>query len=178
MSTNRTDIETHWPEIRRVCRGVYSTSLHFSIASVNPGGTPHLSPIGSLRLLKDCRATYFEIFTQQMPANLEAGSRVCVLGVNSSKLLWLGALWKGRFASPPGVRLMGTAGERRTATEEERAWWRRQVKPFRRMKGFEGMWGDRNLAQVRELHFDAFKPIQLGEIASGFWSPSPAQTPQ
>ncbi len=169
MSQLRTDIEAHWPEIRRVCRGVYRSSLHFSIATVNTDGTPHVSPIGSLRLLKDCRATYFEIFTQQMPANLAAGSRVCVQAVNSSKLLWLGALWNGRFASPPGVRLLGTAGALRTATEEERAWWRRRVKPFRRMKGFEGMWGDRQLAQVRELHFDAFRPINLGEIVAGHW---------
>ncbi|MCM3677434.1 pyridoxamine 5'-phosphate oxidase family protein [Peribacillus simplex] len=72
----------HW----NTWRGIASQSFGFSFATVNPDGTPHVTPIGSLILSKDePKGLYFQIFTSQMTQNLEHNNRVCILAVNSSK---------------------------------------------------------------------------------------------
>ena len=163
------ELEAHWSTIRRVCNASRLSSLAFSIVSVNEDGSPHSTPIGSLRLHKECRGTYFELFTQKLGKNLDRDPRVCVMAVNSSKWLWLKSLYKGQFNAAPGVRLYGTVGPRRDAEASEMAWWQRQLKPVRWMKGHDLLWKVEHLAYVRDIHFDRFEPINLGTMTQGLW---------
>lgn len=61
---------------------------------------------------EDCSAFYFEEYTAKMRRNIEHNPRVCLMSVNSDGWFWFRSLLKGRFASAPGVRLLGLAGER------------------------------------------------------------------
>lgn len=155
-------INSHWPRIRSLFNRTFYSSLHYAIATVNPDGTPHVTPIGSLILLEGQKGVYFEEFPSRLPANLSKNPRVCILAVNSGKLFWIKSLLAGDFATPPGIRLYGKAGERREATPEELRSWHRRVFPFRFTKGYRLLW--KNMKHVREIHFESYEPIRLGEM--------------
>jgi len=149
----------HWTELKRLAGSTFSSSLHFAIATVNPDGTPHVTPIGSLMLSMPSEGYFFEVFADRLCANLDRSSPVSVAGVISSSSLWLRALIAGRFGSSPAHRLIGVAGVRRTLTEAERKRWHERIRFFRLLKGHELLWG--NLGTVRELHFHALEPVRL-----------------
>ena len=157
---------SHWTELKRLAGSTFNTSLHFAIATVNPDGTSHITPIGSLILSTPGEGYFFEVFADRLCANLDRGSPVSVLGVISSSSLWLRALISGRFSSPPAFRLIGVGGARRASTEAERRLWQRKVRFFRWLKGYKWLWG--NLDTVRELHFHALEPVRLGAMTSQF----------
>lgn len=96
----------------------------YAIATVNEDGEPHVTPIASLILGKPGHGLYFEEFTRQLTHTLKRNKQVCVLAVNSSRWFWIKSLISGRFSSPPAVRLHGTAGEIREATETEIKLWK------------------------------------------------------
>lgn len=154
----------HWTEMKRLAGRTFSTSLHFAIATINPDGTPHVTPIGSLMLTTPGEGYFFEVFADRLCANLDRGSPVSVLGVNSSLLHWMRVLIAGRFESPPAFRLLGIAGARRASTEEERIRWHGKVRRLRFFKGYDLLWG--RLDTVRELHFHALEPVRLGVLTS------------
>ena len=156
----------HWNQLKPLAGRVFGSSLHFSIATTNNDGTPHVTPIGSLILTDPGDAYFFEVFTQQLSRNLDRGSPIAVLGVISSSRLWLRALIAGQFSYPPAFRLLGTAGERRSSTQEEQARWRRKIRLLKWTRGYDLLWG--NLDVVRELHFDRLQPVQLGQMSSRF----------
>ncbi len=157
---------TAWALVKRSFR----SSLHYAFASVNADGTPHVTPIGSLLLKEDAPdGLYFELFTRQLPHNLEQQPQVCILAVNSSKWFWLRALVLGRFPSPPAVRLRGTVGERRQATQAEIALFRKRVGWSRWLKGHQLLWGNLHFVRVREIHFDSIEPVRLGAMTRGLW---------
>ncbi len=153
-----------WNQLRSLAGRVFRSSLHFSIATANADGTPHVTPIGSLILGEPGEAYFFEVFARQLPKNLERGSAVAVLGVDSGSRLWLRSLIAGRFSSPPAFRLLGVAGERRPSTAEERARWRRKVRLLKWTRGYDVLWG--NLDVVRELHLHELRPVQVGRMTS------------
>src|SRR5262245_52994856 len=122
------ELKDNWRQIKTVFQSGIRSSMHCAIASVSPDGYPHATPIGFIFLRDDYTAYYFEEYTQRLRQNIEHNPRVCLMVVDSRGLLWLSALLKGRFASAPGLRLMGLAGERRLATEDEKAAYRARVK--------------------------------------------------
>ena len=156
----------HWNQLKPLAGRVFASSLHFTIATTNHDGTPHVTPIGSLVLADPGEAYFFEVFTRQLSRNLDSGSPVAVLGVISSSWLWFGSLIAGQFSYPPAFRLLGTAGERRSSTPEEQARWRRKVRLLRWTRGYDLLWG--NLDVVRELHFHKLQPVQLGQMSLRF----------
>jgi hypothetical protein len=156
--------ERHWNELKPLAGRVFGSSLHFAISTINPDGTPHVTPIGSLILTDPGKAYFFEVFTQKLPRNLDIGSPVAVLGVISSSQLWLRSLLTGRFSCPPAFRLLGEAGQRRASTPEERARWRRKVRLVKWTRGNELLWG--NLDVVRELHFHTVQPVEMGRMTA------------
>lgn len=161
--------EQHWRAIRRL----FKQTLFQAFATVNEDGTPHITPIGSLVLERDTfQGLYFEMFTAKMPANLRHNQRVTVMAVNSGILFWLQALYRGQFRQPPGVRLYGTAGERRRATEAEKALFQKQVKPLMGLKGAKMLWS--RPEYVREISFDRFAPVKFGQMTKTLW---PAENP-
>jgi len=160
------DIEKDWPQIRRLAMQCFP---HYVLSTVSADGVPHAAPMGSIMLGPDQNAVYFEIFTTRIPRNLDANDRVCVLMQRHGIAFWLKSLFKGRFAQPPGLRLLGRAGPRREATEEEKNRWRRRVRFARRFKGHDLLWG--NLEFVRDISFDEAQPINLGAMTRGVSEP-------
>lgn len=152
-----------WPGVKRMFRRGLRSSRHFAIATVGEDGGPHLTPIASVILTEPGKGFFFDIFTERLGENLDRDPRVCVLAVDSGLRFWLGSLLRGRFADPPALRLLGTAGPRRPATPEERERWLRRVRPVRRLVGYRLLWG--HLDHVRDLTFDAAIPVGMGPMS-------------
>ena len=161
------EIGNHWATIRGVFEEAYKSCLHFAMASVNEDGSPHVTPIGALFLRENQTGFYFEEYPSKMPENFRRNPRVCILAVNADKAFWIESLMEGKFATPPAVRLMGTVGEVREATSEEVAAWQERIALAKGTKGYQLMW-DR-FGHVRDIQFDSFEPVYLGEIAKGLW---------
>ena len=68
---------------------------------------------------------------------------------------------------PPGLRLIGTAGERRLATADEKAAYRARVKLFRGLKGYDLIWRDLN--HVREIKLERCEPVRHPQMTEHLW---------
>ncbi|MCA0158662.1 pyridoxamine 5'-phosphate oxidase family protein [Tsukamurella sp. M9C] len=152
-----------WAAARTTVRRAVRSSLHCAVASRNPDGSPHVTPIGSILLDREARSgIYFDVFNARLARNLALDPRVTVLAVDSGPLRWLRALLRGRFEQSPGVQLVGTAGPARPALPEEIARFRRVVGPLGRTPGGRAFWAD--LSRVRDLRFDDARPVRLGSM--------------
>lgn len=161
--------EEHWDSIRKffghvshVTASLVRSTPYLAFATVNEDGSPHVTPMGSLLLGPDKKGFYFEEFARRMPANLEREQRVCVLIVNTSMWFWIKSLLLGRMDSPPAIRLIGTAGERREATPEEIKAFHQSIRPYRMFKGYKLLW--RDVSHVRDIHFQSFEPVRMGPL--------------
>ena len=159
------EIGNHWSEILKIFEEAYKSCFHYAVATVNPDGSPHITPIGGLFLRDDKTGFYFDQFPSRMPENLKRNPRVCVMAINADKLFWGRALMDGKFPSPPGVRLLGTAGESREGTAEEMALFQKRMGFARSLKGYKVMW--EGMHRVRDIKFDSFEPIFLGSMMAG-----------
>ncbi len=68
----------------------------------------------------------------------------------------------GKFPSFPGVRLYGTAGERRQATPEELRRLQERKGFASRLKGGKLIWSD--LTIVRDIHISSARPIKYPKM--------------
>jgi uncharacterized protein len=161
------EIGKQWETVQLVFQEALNSSLHYALASVNEDGSPHLTPIGALFLRENRTGFFFDVFSVEMSSNFDRDPRVCVLAVNSHKPYWLKSFITGRCDTPPSVRLTGTVGKKREATDEEVAMWRKHTEFARGMKGYELLWG--NMQFVRDIYFDSFKPVNMGEMTKGLW---------
>jgi len=159
---SKPDRQIDWVMARGMFRRAFRSSFHYAIATVGEDGAPHLTPIGSVLLNEPGRGIFFDIFSSQLSQNLDRDPRVCVMAVDSGKSFWLTSLARGRFAAPPALRLSGIAGPRRPATLTEKQRWLRRVRPVRRFKGHQLLWG--NLAHVRDLTFHTSLPVLFGTM--------------
>lgn len=153
-------IKGDWEDIKRLFNRSFNSSFHYSFATVNENGEPHVSPIGSLILHEPGHGVYFEEFPRQLSLNLQHNKEVCVLAVNSSRWFWVKSLFSGRFASPPAIRLYGTVGEVREATEKEIKLWHHRVRWTRASKGYALIW--KNMKMVRDINFSRVEPVKIG----------------
>lgn len=161
------DIGKHWDTIRAVFDEGRNSCMHFAVATVTEDGHPHVAPIGALFLREDTTGFYFDEFAVTTSRNVKTNPRVCILAVNSTPTFWQRSLFAGSFATPPGVRLMGSLGERRHGTEQEIALWQEHVKGARATKGYELLWKD--MRTVRDINFDSFEPVLCGAMTQGLW---------
>jgi len=159
------EIANNWDTIRKVFDEAWKSCLHYAVASVGKDGTPHVTPIGGLYLRDDQTGFYFEEFPSRLPENLKSNSRVCIMAVNADKIFWSKSLLEGKFDSPPGVRLIGTVGERRPATPGEIEAWQKKVGFAKAMKGYKIMW--ENMSHVRDIKFESYEPIYLSQMTEG-----------
>lgn len=157
-----------WDLMKQILDAAFSSSFHYAIATVNRDGTPHVTPIGSLILGEDRKGFYFEGYVSALSRNLEHNNRICVLAVNSGTWSLLKSFFRGRIATPPGVRLMGYAGERREATEQEMALFHKRFRKYRLFKGYDLVWG--KLRYVREIRFDTYEPVRIGALTRAVWN--------
>jgi len=159
--------DKQWAKIRNIFQDAFNSSFHYAIATVNQDGTPRVTPIGSLMLQDDRKGFYFEGYVSALAINLTHYKRVCVMAVNSGKWSLLKSFFRGKITTPPGVRLMGTAGDRRKATEQEMDQFKKRFRMYRMFKGYNLVWG--NLKYVRELRFDAYEPVRIGALTRAVW---------
>jgi hypothetical protein len=113
------------------------------------------------------RAIYFEEFTQRMPLNFRDNQHVCVLAVRSGLLFWLWSLIRGGFRTPPAIRLHGTVGVSRPATDAEIRLWHRRVGRLRFTRGYQILWA--GMRTVREIYFTHADAIHVGRMTSDCW---------
>ncbi|MCG7550732.1 hypothetical protein [Pseudoalteromonas sp. Of7M-16] len=167
MSELDMDIETDWSEIKSLFKCSFKSSFHYAIASVTDDGEPHITPIGSLILAEPGKGYYFEKFTKQLPSNGRTQPKICVLAVNGGMWFWLKSLIKGEFGSRPAVRLYGTLGVLRDATDSEKARFQRRVKSTRFTRGYKLLWKD--MSKVREIEFDRVEQVKIGAMTKRFF---------
>lgn len=158
------DLVKNWEKIRVHFGKSFRSSLHVSIASMNEEHLPTVTPIGSLFLNKDQSGFYFEKFPTKLPKLSPANRNVCVLGVNSSRWLWLKALFKGYFPYYPAIKLYGELGEKRKATEAELRALKRRMRNTKRFKGHKYLWNQMEV--VREISFTEGEKINLGKMTA------------
>lgn len=156
------NVDAYWAAVRRFFSKAFCSSLHFTMATVTPDGQPHVDPIGSLILGEKGRAIYFERCLHTSSRNMENNQKVCVLAVRTGLLFWTCAFLRGRFSSPPAIRLQGTAGPRRAATDAELALWRRRARGLSATRGYRAVW--RDMTTVREITFNSAHGLDLGEM--------------
>jgi len=65
------------------------------------------------------------------------------------------------------IRLYGTVGEVREATENEIKSWHRRVRRVRSSKGYSIMW--ENMKMVRDITFSRVEPVHMGQMTHEVW---------
>ncbi|MEM1203028.1 MAG: pyridoxamine 5'-phosphate oxidase family protein [Acidobacteriota bacterium] len=159
------NLHDDWNEIRHI----FARSVYASMATVDADGHPHVSPIGSLVLHREPgRGFWFERFTTALPRHLDTDPRLCAMAVDTRVTLWGRALVAGRFPQAPGIRLRGTAGDRRPGTERELDLFKQRVRATRWTRGHKLLW--EGLAHGRDVVFDEAIPLRIGAL----WPPRPA----
>lgn len=164
-----------WRTVRATVARAQSSALHCAIGSTMPDGSAHVSPIGSVSLGDPGCGTYLDVFNAQLGRNLEHDPRLTILAVDSRKPMWVRALLRGRFETPPGLRLRATAGPARPATDAEIDRFQRAVKPALLTKGGKAMWGRPEALRARDLVIAEIVPVRIGTMTRGLWS-EPATT--
>jgi len=161
------DISKNWKLIQKTFEDSSASSLHYAVATINEDGSPHITPIGALFLKDDMTGFFFDQFPVNMSDNFKRDPRVCIMAVHSDPNYWGTALMEGKFQTPPAVRIMGTVGERREATRQEIDMWQKKVEFTKSLKGYELLW--KNMRHVRDIEFDDFKPVLMGEMTKDLW---------
>jgi hypothetical protein len=156
--------QDEWALVRRTVARSIRSGLHCAIASRDPDGNPHLTPIGSVILTDVGKGFYFDIFNQELGRNLSSDSRVTILAVDSGKLMWFRSLVKGTFVRPPGVRITAEVGEPRPSTADEVSQFHRVVGPMLRTRGGQLLWS--RLPRVRDLKIHTVTPLSAGRMTS------------
>lgn len=161
------NIKDNWTLIRQVFDKGFKTNKYYSVASVDEEGNPHVTPIGSLILRDDCTGFFSERFPEKSRQNFKTNNRVSIMAINTGFFYWFKSIRKGVFESPPGVRIYGRVGQRRKVTDEERSLWLKKVKIAKGTKGYNLLWKD--MAQVRDIHFDDVRPVTTGVMTQDLW---------
>lgn len=159
------DIQKDWVAIRKHLNISFKSNFHVSIASVDKDNNPTATPIGSLFLNKDSTGFYFEKFPRKLSEHADHNKNICVLAVNSGKLFWLKALYKGKFNSYPGIKLYGILGDRREATDVEISRLSKRMQATRWLKGNHYLWG--HMPYVRDIKFTKAEKINLAAMTEG-----------
>ncbi|MBL4763612.1 MAG: pyridoxamine 5'-phosphate oxidase family protein [Gammaproteobacteria bacterium] len=161
------NLKENWAEVVNVLRAAKKSNLHFSIATVDKNGDPHVTPIGHVFFRDDMTGYYFDAYSKAMPKNFQGNKRVCLMGVNSGSWFWFKALLQGEFKSPPAVRVYGEVGELRPASEDKLAQYRKSINATRRLKGHKLLWAD--LDKVRDINFTSFSPATYPVMCENLW---------
>ena len=156
--------DEQWAMVRQLVRRTIRSSLHCSIASLNEDGSPHVTPIGSFLPTHKGRGVYFDAFNVRLGANVDRDPRVTILAVDSGPLMWARSFLKGRFVSPPGIRLIGTVGAQRKSTDQEVERFHRLVGRLLRTKGGAQMW--KSLPLARDVTVDRIEFIRMGRMTA------------
>tara|TARA_B100001063_G_C16485871_1_gene414939 strand:+ start:29 stop:535 length:507 start_codon:yes stop_codon:yes gene_type:complete len=164
------NIMEDWSKVKKVLEVGQASTIYCSIATVSTNGIPHITPVGTVFLRDDQTGYFFDHYAESLGKNIDLNPNVCIMAVNSGRLYWLRSLIKGRFVSPPGVRLYGKAGAIRPASAEEIEKIEKRVKPTQFLKGARALWS--GFTHVRDIEFTSYKPITYPVMMDGMWSDS------
>ncbi|GAC17969.1 hypothetical protein [Paraglaciecola arctica] len=142
-------------------KNLVKNSLYCSISTIQDN-LPHCSPIGSVYLESTQQGYYLEMFSTAVKKAQSANPNGCILVVNTSIIFWLKSLIRGKFATPPAVRLLVEFGDRRAANDLEQSRFRKKVNIFKRFKGHKVLWS--NPSHVREFYVLKIIPVSLGKM--------------
>lgn len=156
------DIINDWKAIKILLNKAFKSNFHVSIASVDEQNCPTVTPIGTLFLNDHQKGFYFEKFPSQLPRHADANKRICVLAVNSYRLFWLKSLFRQKFVTPPAIKLYGSLGKKRRASERELERLNRRMRITKGLKGNTYLW--KKMEFVREIQFDRVETINLGKM--------------
>ena len=156
------DITGNWADIRKHFSRSFRTGFHVSIASVDKNSNPTVTPIGSLFLNNNQTGFYFEKFPTKLPKNSTDNKNICILGVNSSTFFWLSSLFRGEFKNYPAIKLYGTLGEKRKASDIELERLSARMRSTKWLKGNNYLWG--KMEYVRDIKFTKAEKINLGKM--------------
>lgn len=166
-----------WQQVRATVRGASASSMHCAIASIGADGHPHVTPIGSVMLTEPGRGVYLDVINVQLSRNIDRDPRIELLAVDSRRRTWLRGLVRGRFDTPPGVRLVGVAGATRPLRDDERERFERRVRWAIRTRGGRRLWGDPSRFRARDLTFTDVSPVRIPAMTEHLWADASA-TPQ
>jgi hypothetical protein len=161
------NIRDQWKKVKAVLEKGQASTIYCSVASINTDGTPNVTPIGTVFLSDEQTGYYFDHYTSALARNLDENPNVCIMSVNAGFWFWFRSFLLGRFVSPPGVRLYGTVGKLRPATEEEIKKIERRVLPTKWLKGSRMLWTD--FTHVRDIKFTNYRPITYPKMMDGVW---------
>jgi uncharacterized protein len=133
-----------------------------AFSTVNEDGTPRVAPYSSMILGENKQGFYFDELSQHTSSNIERNQRICVLIVKTNIWFWIKTVFLGRYDHPPGIRLMGSVGKKREATEQEINAFKKPLRSLKFFKGYKPIWGF--MKQGREIYFDAFEPVKCRTI--------------
>lgn len=156
--------EKKWKNIKKLFTKAVLTTGHFAFATTDNDGKPHVTPITSLALTDNCKGYYFEEYPTHMVKNLKENKQICIMAVNSSKWSLIKALIKGKTSEPISIRLIGTVGEKREATQREQQKFLKFVWPYKWTRGYKMIW--KNLNYVRDIDFTSYESVKVGALTS------------
>ncbi len=156
----------NWDRNKEYCEKTLKSSPCY-IATTDKNGIPYITPFGSLLFNEDQKGYICELFSNNCKKNMEQNNNICIMIIRSSKWLWVKALSFGQFHVLPGIRLIGTVSEMRKGTAEEEQRLRKIVRPYKMFKGYNLLW--KNMGDVRDIHFDYYEPIRLGNLTSNLY---------
>jgi len=156
------DVLDHWDAIRH---RVNNKTRQCFIASVDPEGTPRVTPIGSLFLTEPGQGFYFEKYAATLPKHVAANPNICVLAMQLTMFSFLAGMARGRLADVPGLRLRAEVGQLREATAEEARLFANKTRIFRFFKGHDLLWS--GMTRVRELEIDEADVVTMGPMTRG-----------
>ncbi len=146
----------------KIIRNLIKKALYCSISIIDKDGVPHTSPIGSVFIENETQGYFIEMFTTSFKN--QTGNQACILAVNTSILYWLKSLIKGRFETPPAVRLIVRVEELREISDIELFRFQRRVRIFRGLKGHKKMWS--SAKYVRPFTVESIRPVSIGAMTS------------
>jgi hypothetical protein len=166
------NIENNWDELTKIVNKSFFSSHYFSVATIADDGAPHLTPIGSLMLVENKKGIMFEKYSVQMGNNIKTNNNICIMGINASLMAILKAVITKNLKDPLGVRLYGTAGERRKATKEEIESLHQRIQSalpifgriIRHLSGYKILWGD--MKYVRDIEFNKYEYVKFGKMTN------------
>ncbi|NNP69912.1 pyridoxamine 5'-phosphate oxidase family protein [Acinetobacter sp. Ac_5812] len=150
--------EKDWKNIQQIFAAAQKSSLHASIATVDPSGQPTITPIGTIFLNDNQTAYFFDTYTEKLSENLIQNTKACIQAINTNRWFWLKSLIKGHFDHHFGVRLYVEIGDLRPATEQEKRAVDQRTKPLQWTKGSQLIWSE--FTHVREFKINTFRWVK------------------
>lgn len=156
------NLKADWIQIKKHFDKSFSQNLFISLATVDAENIPTVTPIGSLFLNYDQTGFYFEKYPTKLPLNAVINPNICALAVNNSKWFWIKSLYKGKFKISPGIKLYGTLGEKRKASDKEINRLNQRMKLTKGLRGNTYLW--KKMDYVREITFTKVETVNLGKM--------------